>query len=68
MTTITSVKGSSAHPFFQWMKKEYGYTPRWNFYKVLLDKDGSFHASFNSFTKPNSSSLLKVVDEVLKQP
>ena len=37
MTTITSVKGRAAHPFFQWMKKEYGYTPRWNFYKVLLD-------------------------------
>ena len=36
--------------------------------KVLLDKEGNFHASFNSFTKPDSPNLLKEVDEVLKQP
>ena len=41
MTTITSVKGRAAHPFFQWLKKEHGYTPRWNFYKVLLDPEAT---------------------------
>ena len=68
ITEITSIRGSKAHPFYGWLKREHGFQPKWNFYKVLLDKNGSFHASFNSFTKPNSSSLLKVVDEVLKQP
>ena len=68
MTEVTSIRGSQAHPFYSWLKREHGFQPKWNFYKVLLDKNGSFHSSFNSFTKPNSSSLLKVVDEVLKQP
>ena len=65
---VTSIRGNQAHPFYNWLRTEHGFQPKWNFYKVLLDKNGSFHSSFNSFTKPNSSSLLKVVDEVLKQP
>ena len=68
ITEVTTIRGNKAHPFYNWLKREHGFQPKWNFYKVLLDKNGSFHASFNSFTKPNSSSLLKVVDEVLKQP
>ena len=68
ITEVTSIRGNKAHPFYSWLKREHGFQPKWNFYKVLLDKNGSFHSSFNSFTKPNSSSLLKEVDEVLKQP
>ena len=68
MTEVTSIRGKHAHPFYRWLKREHNFQPKWNFYKVLLDKKGSFHASFNAFTKPNSPSLLKVVDEVLKQP
>ena len=68
ITEVTTIRGKKAHPFYSWLKREHGFQPKWNFYKVLLDKNGSFHASFNSFTKPNSQSLLKVVDEVLKQP
>ena len=68
MTEITSVRGKNAHPFYRWLKKEHNFQPKWNFYKVLLDKNGHFHSSFNSLTKPNSPSILKVVDEILKQP
>ncbi len=68
MTEVTSIRGKEAHPFYRRLKKEYNFQPKWNFYKVLLDKKGNFRASFNSFTKPNSPSLLKEVDEVLKQP
>ena len=68
MTEITSVRGKNAHPFYRWLKKEHNFQPKWNFYKVLLDKNGNFHSSFNSLTKPNSPSILKVVDEILKQP
>ena len=68
MTEVTTIRGDQAHPFYKWLKREHNFQPKWNFYKVLLDKKGNFHSSFNSFTKPNSPSLLKVVDEVLKQP
>ena len=68
ITEVTTIRGDQAHPFYSWLKREHNFQPKWNFYKVLLDKKGNFHSSFNSFTKPNSPSLLKVVDEVLKQP
>ena len=68
ITEVTAIRGDRAHPFYSWLKREHNFQPKWNFYKVLLDKKGNFHSSFNSFTKPNSRGLLKVVDEVLKQP
>ena len=68
MTEVTSIRGKEAHPFYRRLKQEHNFQPKWNFYKVLLDKKGNFRASFNSFTKPDSPSLLKEVDEVLKQP
>ena len=68
MTEVTSIRGKKAHPFYRWLKREHNFQPKWNFYKVLLDKEGGFRTSFNSFTKPNSPGLLKEVDEVLKQP
>ena len=68
MTEVTSIRGKDAHPFYRRLKREYNFQPKWNFYKVLLDKEGNFRISFYSFIKPNSPSLLKEVDEVLKQP
>ena len=68
MSEITSVRGRSAHPFYKWLKSEHNFQPNWNFYKVLVDKEGQYVKSFNSLTKPNSKKLLKIVDEVIKQP
>ena len=67
MTTITSVKGRAAHPFFQWMKKEYGFTPRWNFYKVLLDPDGNLVETYNSITKPTSPKITAKIEQFLQK-
>ena len=68
MSEITSVKGKNAHPFYKWLKQEHNFQPSWNFNKVLIDKEGQFVKGFNSFTKPNSRKLLKMVDEAIKQP
>ena len=67
MTTITSVKGGRAHPFFQWMQKEYGFTPRWNFYKVLLDPEGNLVETYNSITKPTSPKITSKIEQFLKK-
>ena len=68
MSEITTVRGRSAHPFYKWLKSEHNFQPKWNFYKVLVDKEGRFVKSFNSLTNPNSRKLLKIVDEVIKRP
>ena len=67
MTTITSVRGSQAHPFFQWMKEQHGFTPRWNFYKVLLDPEGNLVETYNSITKPTSPKITTKIEQFLKK-
>ena len=33
MTSKKDVKGENAHPFYKWLKSEYGKTPKWKFHK-----------------------------------
>ena len=30
----------AAHPFYRWLRTEHGFTPRWNFNKVLIGPEG----------------------------
>lgn len=57
MTTITSVLGNDAHPFYRWLEVEAGFTPRWNFNKVLIAPDGSVAATFGSNVRPLSRQM-----------
>ena len=66
MTTITKVKGNDAHPLFKWLAEQHNFRPVWNFNKVLLNKDGTFVASFGSFTNPNSRKIRSKILDLLK--
>ena len=68
MSEKLDVIGNNAHPFYKWLKNEHDFQPNWNFYKVLVDKEGQFVQGFNSLVKPNSRKLLKMVDEVINRP
>ena len=65
ITEITSVKGSNAHPFFQWVKDQSGFTPKWNFNKVLISKNGELVNTYGSLTKPNSRKLIRDIEQQL---
>jgi len=65
MTDITNVKGETAHPFYKWVKKTKDFQPKWNFYKILINKDGEAIEFFSSFTKPNSNKLIKQIEKLL---
>ena len=67
MTDITSVRGSDAHPFYQWVKSEPGFAPRWNFNKVLLDGDGAIVAAFGSTDRPTSRKVTSQIDALLDE-
>lgn len=60
------VKGKNAHPLYQWLKAETGATPKWNFYKFLIDGDGQAVTYFSSFTKPQSKKILRAIDASLE--
>ena len=67
MTTIIDVKGDNAHEIFKWAKKNYGKSaiPKWNFHKILINKEGKIEETFTSFTKPNSNKIINKIEKLL---
>lgn len=63
------VTGKEAHPFFTWAGQTLGFsaTPRWNFYKYLIDRHGNLVEAYSSFTKPDAANFTKRIEELLKQ-
>lgn len=66
MTDITPVKGAQAHPFYQSVKAQTGFSPKWNFNKVLIGPDGSVAGTWGSSTTPTSRSITKVIEGLLE--
>jgi glutathione peroxidase len=67
LTTITEVKGKNSHELFKWAKENHGKSaePKWNFHKILINKDGKIEDTFASFTKPLSKKLIKAIENIL---
>ena len=67
LTTITEVKGENAHEIFLWAKNNYGKSavPKWNFHKILINKEGKVEDTFASFTKPMSKKITNKIEEIL---
>ena len=68
VTEKIAVKGEQAHPFYLWAKKNYGNSavPKWNFHKIIIDKDGKIADTFSSITKPTSRKFIKVLERLIK--
>ena len=64
----TIVSGKSANPLFAELAKAGGGSPKWNFYKYLVGRDGKLIDSYSSMTKPDSSGLVKDIQKALAQP
>ena len=58
------VKGSRAHPFYQWAAAEKGAdnAPRWNFHKYLVAPDGTLVEAFPSRVEPLSKELVSAIE------
>ena len=67
LTSITDVKGENAHELFKWAKNNHGKSaiPKWNFHKILINKEGKVEDTFSSFTKPNSNKIKNKIDNIL---
>ncbi|ETX15651.1 glutathione peroxidase [Roseivivax halodurans JCM 10272] len=66
MTTITSVRGEAAHPFYRWLAEAEGVEPGWNFHKVLIGPDGALAGSWGSVTEPLSSAITGPIEAMLR--
>ena len=67
LTTITEVKGENAHELFKWAKDNHGKSavPKWNFHKILINKEGKIEDTFASFTNPMSKKIIKELEKIL---
>ena len=67
LTSITEVKGNKAHDLFIWAKDNHGKSaiPKWNFHKILINKEGKVEDTFASFTKPMSKKIIDKIEQIL---
>ncbi len=67
LSTITEVKGENAHELFKWAKDNHGKSavPKWNFHKILINKQGKIEDTFASFTKPSSNKIISKIESIL---
>jgi glutathione peroxidase len=61
-----TVKGAGAHPFYRWAASERPLeTPRWNFHKYLIGRDGRLKAAFPSATEPTDPRIVTAIETEL---
>ena len=67
LTEITDVKGDNAHEIYKWAKANYGKSavPKWNFYKILINKEGKIEDTYASLTSPLSKKITKKIESLL---
>ncbi len=67
MTEKITVKGDNAHPFYMWAKKNHGKSavPKWNFHKIIIDKNGEVAETFSSITNPSSKKFINAIEKLL---
>ena len=67
LTTITEVKGKNAHPIYIWAINNFGKSaaPKWNFHKILINKEGKIQKTYSSFTNPMSNKIRDEIEKIL---
>jgi glutathione peroxidase len=69
LTGKQTVVGEGAHPFYRWAATERpGETPRWNFHKYLIGRDGRIAAVFPTSVEPTDPRILTAIERVLVGP
>jgi len=68
MTEKVLVKGTEAHPFYIWARENHGKSaiPKWNFHKIIINKDGKIAETFSSITSPSSKKFIKTLEKLIK--
>ena len=65
MMAKTSVQGDGVNPFYAQLIKATGVTPKWNFYKYLIDRNGKVMSAYVSKVTPEDKKLVADVEKAL---
>lgn len=68
MFVKSAVRGSDANPLFRELAAQTGTTPKWNFYKYLVGRDGRVVQAFSSMTAPDDAELVQALEAQLAVP
>jgi len=61
------VKGNYAHPFYKDLSRAANSTPKWNFHKYLIGKNGRMIDHYLSWTKPDSKKVKRAIERALNE-
>jgi len=61
----SSVRGSDANPLFKQLAQASGTTPKWNFYKYLIGRDGKVVQAWSSMTAPDENAFIAIIEKQL---
>ncbi|RZL92161.1 MAG: glutathione peroxidase [Variovorax sp.] len=67
MFVKSSVRGADANPLFKELARASGTTPKWNFYKYLIGRDGRVVEAYSSMTSPDDRGFVREVEKQLSQ-
>jgi glutathione peroxidase len=65
MFAKSHVRGDEVSPLYADLIKASGTTPKWNFYKYLVARDGKSVKSYGSMTSPDSSDFVRDIEQAL---
>ncbi|MDB5730747.1 MAG: Peroxiredoxin [Variovorax sp.] len=65
MFAKSSVRGNDANALFRQLAQQSGTTPKWNFYKYLIGRDGAVVASYSSLTAPEDRGFVHELERQL---
>lgn len=63
---VQTKTGAGQSPVYEWLGKESGKLPNWNFCKYLVGKDGKVIAFHASKTAPDDTALRAAIDAALR--
>lgn len=61
----SSIKSLKSNPLYAELAARTGQSPKWNFHKYLVDRDGAHVTSFGSRVEPDNGELVTVLEKLL---
>lgn len=67
MFAKSTVSGKDVNPLHAQLIKASGTTPKWNFYKYLIDRKGNVVGAYSSLTAPDDKKFIADIEKALAQ-
>jgi glutathione peroxidase len=62
---VVASAGDQLNPLFADLRQRTGASPRWNFHKYVIARDGQTVQSFGSMTKPQDPAFVQAIEKLL---